>query len=175
VSNALNDVWTNTTADSGFEDSVTPPPGVYIARVPRTNAGKSKKGELYFAVDLKNDDHSWVIYKQLTNGGQPVDGKIKSAKITLRQLGLEVPSPDQLPAALKTIEGGYYSVEVKASDKINPVTGEPYYNTEVLGKASAPSQPAAPAGASVFPSAVPGQPPTVVAPTQAADANTPPW
>jgi hypothetical protein len=188
----LDAAWAATTADSQNEDNVTPPIGVYVVRIADARSGTSKKGEQYFAVDLRDDGngHKWMIYKAFTKNGQPHEGSIKSAKITLRQLGLEVASPTHLAAVLPQIVGRYYSVEVKASDKINQLTGAPYLNTDVVGVASAPAanvaQPAQNMAVNVapsapvqqdalamtvqpgytFPPAVPGTAPTVVA-TQA--------
>jgi hypothetical protein len=150
-----------------------------IVRIAGYRTGRSKKGELYFAVDLKDDQngYSWGIYKPFTKNGQPHEGSIKSAKITLRQLGLEAASPQHLEPLLKGIVGRYYSVEQAASDRLNTVTGQPYVNTNITGVASPPAQPVqqapvayqppaqvqaptqvqTPQGVASFPSAVPGQ------------------
>jgi hypothetical protein len=195
----LDAAWAATSADSENEDNVTPPVGTYIVRIADARSGTSKKGEQYYALDLKDDanGHKWMIYKAFTKNGQPHEGSIKSAKITLRQLGLEVASPAHLEAILKQVVGRYYAVDVKASDKINQLTGAPYLNTDVTGVASPPGQnsaplvqhptapvaatayqagvqqvvPAAPVG-HTFPPAVPGTPPTVIAqnPVQAQQA-----
>jgi hypothetical protein len=171
----LDAAWAATTADSENEDNVTPPVGTYIVRIADARSGTSRKGEQYYALDLKDDanGHKWMIYKAFTKNGQPHEGSIKSAKITLRQLGLEVASPAHLEAVLKQAVGRYYAVDVKASDKINQLTGAPYLNTDVVGVASPPAQPAAPivqqqdalamTAAPVghtFPPAVPGTAPT---------------
>lgn len=187
----LDAVWSATTADQDGGENVTPPVGLYIIRIAGTRAGVSKAGEGYFAIDLKDDanGHTWLLYKSFTKDGQPHEGRIKSAKITLRQLGLDVASPTQLEQALKSIEARYFSVEVKASDKVNPTTGAFYTNTDIVGPASAPTVPVtqplvgsqvgagvlgpvvqAPVGAS-FPAAVAGTPPTVVAPAAAMQAQ----
>jgi hypothetical protein len=194
----LDAAWAATTADSENEDNVTPPVGTYIVRIADARSGTSKKGEQYYALDLKDDanGHKWMIYKAFTKNGQPHEGSIKSAKITLRQLGLEVASPAHLEAVLKQVVGRYYAVDVKASDKINQLTGAPYLNTDVTGVASPPAQanpvPALAQAAApqyiqappivpqqqdalamtaapvghTFPPAVPGTPPTVVPPAQ---------
>jgi hypothetical protein len=175
----LESVWAATQADTdGYGEDVIPPAGtVGIARIAGSRTGQSKRGESYFAVDLKDDQggYSWAIYKQFTKNGQPHEGSIKSAKITLRQLGLDVRSPSQLPQLLKQVEGRHYTYEQAASDRINQVTGMPYVNTNITGPASAPTPnvaPAAPApqvqapaatvvqtpqGAAQFPSALPQQ------------------
>jgi len=146
VSNALEATWAATSADSENEDNVTPPVGTYIVRIADARSGTSKKGEQYYALDLKDDanGHKWMIYKAFTKNGQPHEGSIKSAKITLRQLGLEVASPAHLEAVLKQVVGRYYAVDVKASDKINQLTGAPYLNTDVTGVVSPPGQNSAP-------------------------------
>jgi hypothetical protein len=142
----LDAAWAATTADSENEDNVTPPVGTYIVRIADARSGTSKKGEQYYALDLKDDanGHKWMIYKAFTKNGQPHEGSIKSAKITLRQLGLEVASPAHLEAILKQVVGRYYAVDVKASDKINQLTGAPYLNTDVTGVASPPANVAQP-------------------------------
>jgi hypothetical protein len=199
VSNALEATWAATSADSQSEDNVTPPVGTYIVRIADVRSGTSKKGEQYYAVDLRDDanGHKWMIYKAFTKNGQPHEGSIKSAKITLRQLGLEVQSPSHLEQVLKTIVGRYYAVDVVASDKVNQLTGAPYLNTDVTGVASPPANVAQPApnvapnvtvqqpvpvqqdalamttqpGVSTFPPAVPGTAPTVIPPANAVQAQ----
>jgi hypothetical protein len=194
----LDAAWAATTADSQNEDNVTPPVGTYIVRIADVRSGTSKKGEQYYALDLKDDanGHKWMIYKAFTKNGQPHEGSIKSAKITLRQLGLEVQSPAHLEAVLKQIIGRYYAVDVKASSQINQLTGAPYLNTDVVGVASPPAQNVVTGGPTqvpvpdhslvqaqaqatqqqqpgvrTFPPAVPGTPPTVVAPAAAMQAQ----
>jgi hypothetical protein len=174
VSN-VDTVWAATSADSEFEETVQPPAGwMGLASVVGARAGVSKKGETYLAVDLKSQDgqYNWPIYKQLTTNGVVQEGRVKSAKITLRQLGVDPNAPfAQVESLLKAKVGHWYSVEQKASDRINNTTGLPYVNTEILGVSSAPA-PATDGSAYVqpqnvvatFPPAVPGTAPTVVAP-----------
>lgn len=163
----LDTTWANTQADGEFAEENRPPAGyIGVPRVAGTRAGTSKNsGEQYFAVDLVDDQqgYNWAIFKQFTKNGQPHEGRIKSAKITLRQFGLDVPSPAVLPALLKSLEGRYFAVEAVASDQINTVTGQPYVNTNVTGAASppavaAPVQTAPPAYAQT-PAQVQTQPP----------------
>jgi hypothetical protein len=138
----LENVWAATSTEGGFDEDKPAPAGYMgIVRIADVRTGVSKKGESYFLVELKDDSHgySWPIYKQFTKNGQPHEGSIKSAKITLRQLGLDGASPANLEQALKSIVGRYFSVEQVASDRLNTVTGMPYVNTNITGAASAPS------------------------------------
>lgn len=179
--------WAAVQADSGYEDDVKPPAGwMGIVQLTGVRAGVSKKGESYFAVDLTNAEYNWPIYKAITTNGVIQAGKVTSAKITLRQLGVDENTPwPSVEAALKSKVGQWFTVEQKVSDRINPVDGTPYVNTEVVGVASAPAQAApqaAPAqpvavsapnpGVATFPPAVAGTPATVVAP-QAAPVQAP--
>lgn len=136
--------WAATTAESGFEDDVVPPAGwLGIIQVVGTRAGLSKKGETYFAVDLKDasGEYHWALYKQITTNGVYQDGKGKSAKITLRQLGVDENIAWPLvDAALKAKLGQWFAVEQKASTTLNKTTGFPFVNTEIVGVASAPAQ-----------------------------------
>ena len=141
---SIDQAWATTTADSTFEDDVIPPAGwMGIVQVASTRAGVSKKGETYLAVDIKDESgqYHWAIYKQLTTNGVAQDGKVKSAKITLRQLGIDQNIAWPLvDAALKAKVGSWYAVEQKASTTINNTTGVPFVNTEIVGVASAPAQ-----------------------------------
>lgn len=162
----LDSVWANTQAEGNAEKNPPPAGTVGILRISGQRAGTSKKGEQYFAIDCVDDTlgYSFAIYKQFTNNGQPAEGKIKAAKITLRQLGIEVASPAQLQSVLPTIVGRFYAYEAVASKDLNPTTGYPYVNTNITGVASAPNLPAQPvaAPAPVAPA------PQVQAPTQVA-------
>jgi hypothetical protein len=158
----LDQIWANTSAEGNTEDKPAPAGTVGVFRISGYRAGKSKKGELYFAIDVVDDaqGYNWGIYKQFTKNGQPHEGSIKSAKITLRQLGIEVQSPSQLDAVLGPIVGRFYAYEQVASDRLNTVTGQPYVNTNITGVASAPTLNVAPVQAQAAPA------PAVAAPTQ---------
>lgn len=178
----LDQVWSSTQADGEFAENNPAPAGVSgVIRISGYRTGKSKKGELYYAVDVVDDaqGYNWGVYKQFTKNGQPHEGSIKSAKITLRQLGLDVQSPAQLDAALAPLVGRYFTYERVASDRAN-AAGEPFVNTDITGAASPPAQAAPPAstavqaptqvqtpnGTATFPAAVPAQAPAAVVPAQ---------
>lgn len=171
----LDQVWSSTQADGEYAENNPAPAGVSgVIRIAGKRVGKSKKGELYFALDVVDDaqGYNWGIYKQFTKNGQPHEGSIKSAKITLRQLGLDVQSPQQLDAVLGPVVGRHFTYEQVASDRQN-AAGEPFVNTDITGAASppanaptappastavqAPTQVQTPAGMASFPSAVPAQ------------------
>jgi hypothetical protein len=138
-------LWNNTTADGGFAENETPAPGHYVvtvgeAKFALTGEGKDKPTII---VEYRTaDGKQWADVKQLTS-----EGRVKSAKILLRDLGLnpdELTSQDTIHAGLKSIEGRYYDVETKDSAAINVSTGKPYRNTSILGRSQvgAPVTPA---------------------------------
>lgn len=130
-------LWNNTKAEGGFADSVTPLGSHTITVI---EAGLKMTGALKdvptIIVEYRAPGgEQWADVKTLTTAG-----KIKSAKILMRDLGLDpdtLNSPEQIHAALKAVEGGYYDVTNKESDTINPDTGKRYVNTYINGKASA--------------------------------------
>jgi hypothetical protein len=142
VSNALEQTWSTTSADSEYGETVQPPAGwLGIVQIASARAGVSKKGETYLAVDLKDESgqFSWPIYKQLTTNGVAQEGKVKSAKITLRQLGIDQNVPfSAVESLLKAKVGHWFAAEQKASNQINQLTGAPYVNTDITGVASPP-------------------------------------
>lgn len=136
----IEDVWANTTPGE-FSESVQPPAGTgYVIRIADAKFFTSKsKGELTIAVEYATDTHQWSDVKEITRNGQPVEGKVKSAKILLRSLGVDENTPTTaLDAALKAIIGRYYTADIVTSSAINTTTGLPYLNTEIKGPAAAP-------------------------------------
>ena len=129
-------LWNQTKAE-GFSENETPPPGVYLVTVTEAKfalTGESKDRPTIIVEYRTADGKQWADVKTLTS-----EGRIKSAKILLRDLGLDpeaLTSQEAIHAGLKSIEGTYYDVTVKASASVKP-DGTPYLNTYVNGKHSA--------------------------------------
>jgi hypothetical protein len=130
-------LWNQTKAE-GFSENETPPPGVYLVTVTEAKfaqTGENKDKPTIIVEYRTADGKQWADVKTLTS-----EGRIKSAKILLRDLGLDpdaLTSQEAIHAGLKSIEGTYYDVTVKASNSLNPTTGQPYLNTYVNGKHTA--------------------------------------
>lgn len=122
--------------DGDFGPDFKPMPGSYVVTISSTKFDRSKKGELYVKVEYKLDTgERWSVLKNVTDNGQPHEGRVKSTRILLRQHGLDGTLPaGQWSAALSTLVGRRAQVEVV-------VNGE-YLNTEVRG-VDAPRAPVA--------------------------------
>lgn len=126
-------LWNSTKAE-GFSENETPAPGHYTVTVTEakfTMTGESKDKPTIIVEYRTADGKQWADVKQLTS-----EGRIKSAKILMRDLGLDpdaLPTPDAIHAGLKSVEGKYFNVEVKESSALNPKTGEFFKNTSILG------------------------------------------
>lgn len=125
-------LWNNTKAGE-YAEKEDPPLGqhvVTIAEAKFTQTGELKDKPTIVVQYRTQDGKQWDDVKQLTS-----EGRIKSAKILMSSLGLNpeaVSTPDQIHAALKSLEGKYFAVEVKQSTAIRP-DGRPYLNTNVIG------------------------------------------
>lgn len=127
-------LW-NTTKAEGFPENETPPPGVYLVTVTEAKfalTGESKNVPTIVVEYRTQDGKQWADVKTLTS-----EGRIKSAKILMRDLGLDpeaLTTQEAIHAGLKTVEGTYFDVTVKESNSVNATTGKPYLNTYVNGK-----------------------------------------
>lgn len=161
-------MWNNTKADGEFAESNQPPAGwsgiVSIAEAKFAQTGPEKNVPTII-VEYRTADgvYRWADIKKLTS-----EGRIKSAKILMKDLGLDpnaATTPEGIHAALRSVEGAYYAVAVEASNQLKQ-DGTPFTNTRIIGRqqASVASQPPAvqaptQVGGHQFPSAVaPAQP-----------------
>lgn len=140
----MDQVWANADTESGgtqFPEEIKPDPGQYEVTVSDGRYFKSKKGEMTLVVTYRLDDgKTWSDVRGLTRNGEPQAGRIKAAKVMLSQLGLDGVSPSDLDQRLNGIIGKRYAVEVTVGDAVNPVTGAPYTNTNIIGVVQAPAQ-----------------------------------
>jgi len=129
-------LWNQTKAE-GFQKNETPPLGMYLVTVTEAKfalTGESKDKPTIIVEYRTQDGKQWADVKQLTS-----EGRIKSAKILMRDLGLDpdaMTSQEAIHAGLKSVEGSYFDVTVKASPSLKP-DGTPYLNTYINGKHSA--------------------------------------
>lgn len=129
-------LWNNTKAE-GFSENETPPPGIYLVTVTEAKfalTGESKDKPTIIVEYRTQDGKQWADVKTLTS-----EGRIKSAKILMRDLGLDpdaLTSQEAIHAGLKSVEGTYFDVTIKASSSLKP-DGTPYLNTYVNGKHTA--------------------------------------
>jgi hypothetical protein len=141
-------LW-NTTKAEGFAENETPAPGMYTVTVTEakfTMTGESKDKPTIIVEYRTADGKQWADVKQLTS-----EGRIKSAKILMRDLGLDpdaLTSQEAIHAGLKSIEGRYFTVETKDSTAVNQATGQFYRNTSIHGPAQ-PVQTSSPTPAPV--------------------------
>jgi hypothetical protein len=122
-------------ADGGFAPSEMPPPGQYTVSINDAKArtlGKDNPRDMLVVEYKDADGRQWADIKTFET-----DGQIKSAKILLRQLGLGQEYKDlaDMDMAVSGLIGEYFYVEIVVSSTINRATGEPYKNTQIIGKA----------------------------------------
>jgi hypothetical protein len=143
-------LWNSTTADSGFTDK-EPPVGFHTVTVTEAGfklTGKDKSTPTIIVEYRNAAGDTWADVKTLTS-----EGRIKSAKILMRDLGLDpeaLTSQDAIHQGLKGVEGGYFDVEVKESTAMKAGGGF-YRNTSILGR----SQSSAPVAATPAPLTAP--------------------
>lgn len=134
----FNELWDTTQAE-GIAETVIPPYGHYEVRIAETKLGK-KDSDGYLVIEYATPDgqYRWSDFKWLTKNGQPHEGRIKSAKILLGSLGYPTVAASELQSTLDSLEGKRFRVEVYDSGQANPVTGENYRNTRVIGPVTTP-------------------------------------
>lgn len=146
MSSTMDLAWNEADTGGGgteFPEEIKPTPGKYEITISDGKYFQSKKGEMTLVVTYRLDDgKSWSDVRVLTVNGEPQKGRIAAAKVLLSQLGLEGVAPGQLDEKLNNLIGRRFAVDVVASDAVNPVTGDPYVNTNVIGalQAQAPQQ-----------------------------------
>jgi hypothetical protein len=129
-------LW-NATKAGEFAENETPAPGMYTVTVTEAKfalTGEGKDKPTIIVEYRTADGKQWADVKQLTS-----EGRIKSAKILMKDLGLDpdaLTSQDAIHAGLKSIEGTYFDVQIKESSALNTKTGEFYRNTSILGRAT---------------------------------------
>lgn len=119
----------------GFAPSEMPPPGQYTVSIADAKArtlGKDNPRDMLVVEYADAEGRKWADIKTFETEGQ-----YKSAKILLRQLGLGQEYKDlaDMDMAVSGIIGEFFYVEIVVSKTINKTTGEPYKNTQIIGKA----------------------------------------
>lgn len=119
----------------GFTPSEMPPPGQYTVSIKDAKARTINKDTTYDALIVEYTDAEgrvWSDFKKLETPGQ-----LKSAGILLRQLGLTQDFKDlaDMDMAVAGVIGEFFYVEIVVSTTISQKTGEPFKNTNIIGKA----------------------------------------
>lgn len=135
----FEDVWSTTDTgggsdnDSGFPDKVEPPAGDYIADVVESKLFTSKKGERILVVEYRTTegDYWWADVRILTDGGMPVEGRIKAAKVLLDNLGVNTRDVTALPENVARVKGSRVTLEVVDTDYTRK-DGSRVINTNVV-------------------------------------------
>lgn len=146
------EAWDQITPDSSGSNSSEeqPPLGHHIWRLIEGKHFESKAGEQVVVLEFEDERTSkrFSDVRVFTKNGVPQEGRVKSLKIQLRNLGVPDGPLATLNANLSDKVGGYFAVEVSNGSQINHSTGEPFRNVNVTNAVSPPAGAPAPVQAS---------------------------